>query len=111
MAKIDEYTVIFVDLAIPINAPGHPRETQKPNEILVSLNAAGEYVYALFECPCGCRRWVSCTLQGSDFKPEGATWTLTLDDKQRPTIRASVYMFGWQCKSHFFITAGKVQWC
>lgn len=46
MDKINEYTVKFVDIEIPINAPGHPRESLKAGEILVSEFGLGSRKFA-----------------------------------------------------------------
>ena len=106
--KIEHYTCQYVDIKIPINDPGYPQI--QPGQMLVSEFSPGSYACCKLHCPCGCGQWILLTLQNSEYKHPGYWWTLTVDEKNQPTIVASVNMFGFPCKSHFWITGGKVIW-
>ena len=59
---------------------------------------------AAFICPCGCKERIELNLV-DDVRPY---WQISGDD--RVSIKPSVNKRDG-CKSHFFITNGKVIWC
>ena len=63
-------------------------------------------MWALFQCPCGCGKVISLSLQ----KIHTPNWTVRKNPSGRPTLHPSV----WQnkgCCSHFWIKDGRVYWC
>lgn len=59
----------------------------------------------IFECPCGCREKIHLNLLPDD----SPFWSVYFRNKQvyvRPSIKRTV-----GCKSHFWITEGKIKWC
>ena len=63
-----------------------------------------KYFIAKYLCPCGCGNEVVI-----DFnRPGGGGWRI---DPETVTVTPSIYSKGWPCKSHYFITNGKIIWC
>ncbi len=57
-------------------------------------------------CPCGCgRRLEVMLLQG--VKPR---WDLHVDTDGRPTLHPSIWVKD-DCKAHFFLRSGLIEWC
>jgi len=66
----------------------------------------GKPHWALFQCPCGCGKVISLSLQ----KVHTPNWKVKKNTSGRPTLYPSV----WQnqgCCSHFWIKDGMVYWC
>ena len=63
-----------------------------------------KYETAIHLCACGCKEQTVTPFN----KPYG--WTLT-DDKDGVTLRPSIGNQNMSCKSHYFITNGKVENC
>ena len=61
----------------------------------------------LFYCPCGCGDWIALPVHADSSSPK---WAF---DEANCTLTPSVQRIsgGSECKSHFFITKGQVQWC
>jgi hypothetical protein len=59
-----------------------------------------------FRCPCGCGKNLELMLV-DEAKPN---WSISIDAKQRPTLRPSVHLTTG-CKSHFWVKTGKIIWC
>ncbi len=64
-----------------------------------------------FRCPCGC----SCLYELAEFNPgneglEGREWSVRIEQDGSPTLMPSVNHTAG-CRSHFFITGGRVVWC
>ena len=58
-----------------------------------------------FICPCGCQEIIQLSLL-TDYRPH---WKFSIEKQQRITIKPSI----WRkvgCKSHFWISSGKVIW-
>lgn len=62
---------------------------------------------ALFRCPCGCGELVLLGINGT----EHPTWKFETGRFNEPTLVPSVNQIGFRCKSHYFVTAGKVRFC
>ena len=59
---------------------------------------------AIHLCACGCGKKVVMPLD------DEIGWILTKSD-QGVTLRPSIGNFNFKCKSHYFITDNKVEWC
>jgi hypothetical protein len=57
-------------------------------------------------CPCGC----GSVIQLSLLETDSPRWRLSVDRKGIPTLAPSVYRTQG-CKSHFFLRAGRIDWC
>jgi hypothetical protein len=57
-------------------------------------------------CPCGCRSVIQLSLLETD----SPRWQLSVDRKGVPTLAPSVHRTRG-CKSHFFLRAGRIDWC
>ncbi len=80
-------------------------EQIKPKDFVVVEVGKKKY-WALFRCPCGCGHVISLSLQ----KVHRPSWTVKASNNKRPNLTPSV----WQntgCKSHFWISDGRVYWC
>lgn len=73
---------------------------------LVVLNDAEEPWSVAMNCPCGCGQRVELPVL-PEVRPR---WTLTVDQRNRPTLHPSVAMRDG-CRSHFWIRRGQVIWC
>lgn len=62
--------------------------------------------WALLKCPGGCDEVISLYL-GKQRRP---SWTAQKDWFNRVTVHPSVRQTG-ECRCHFWIKAGQVQWC
>ncbi|WP_397321508.1 DUF6527 family protein [Pedobacter foliorum] len=56
-------------------------------------------------CPCGCRKLLHMNLM-DDYDPY---WNYILDGKVISLAPSINRLVG--CKSHFFVTNGKIEWC
>lgn len=80
------------------------------NRMLLYRADDGRWVWAVFQCPCECGHNVHLPLEGNRSSGYPAKWKLTLDDKGRATIRASVQR-RVPCQAHFFITENRTEMC
>lgn len=107
-----EYGDIFFDDSEPIffdriiSFAKTPSNHQiNPREFVVVEDGKKKY-WTLFQCPCGCGHVISLSLQ----KVHRPNWTVKPSKAKRPTLYPSV----WQntgCKSHFWISDGRIFWC
>ena len=67
------------------------------------LYIAPHYEVAVHLCMCGCREKVVTPLN-----EYGWNWTFT---DGNVSLSPSVGNFQYNCKSHYFLKNGKVQWC
>ena len=91
-----------------------PLKTVKVEELPQKINSYSIYVvgegaylwYAAMLCPCGCGATLYMSLM-----PEGRPrWRLTEHGDGTITLQPSVWRTK-DCKSHFFLRKGLVQWC
>jgi len=61
------------------------------------------YSVTVHKCACGCG--VDVVTPFGDDK----SWALTITDKV--SLSPSIGNFRYPCKSHYFITEGKIKWC
>jgi hypothetical protein len=59
-----------------------------------------------FACPCGCGEFIELVL----LKDQRPNWLLIKSAKGEVTFRPSIHKKSG-CKSHFFLTKGKIEWC
>jgi hypothetical protein len=57
-------------------------------------------------CPCGCKAALDLNLLPDD----PPTWRFEADEKKRATLHPSVWR-KIDCKSHFILRNGRIQWC
>lgn len=81
--------------------------TESVARIPMSLQEGVIYISRLHEtaihlCPCGCKR-ESVT----PFYPGG--WELTVESDNTISLEPSIVNLG--CRSHYYVTHGKVVWC
>jgi len=93
------------DLSAQLVAANPPRDAVRPGRLLV-VGGPGYRKWAYFRCPCGCSEIIMLSLNQSR-RPR---WTVTLDNRGRPTVDPSVRQTAG-CFSHFWIRAGMVEWC
>lgn len=77
-----------------------------PERTLLVAREDGDLWSAGMTCPCGCGRRIELMLL-SAVKPR---WDLEVDEQGLPTLRPSVWVNDG-CRSHFWLRAGKVDWC
>ena len=76
-----------------------------PRRGLVLLRDNGEDWSIAMRCPCGCGQKLELPLI-----PEATPrWDLRVDADGRPSLAPSVWLRD-NCRSHFFLRRGKVQW-
>lgn len=66
------------------------------------LYVSEEFEVAAHLCACGCGNKVTTPLGATEWSFE--------ETRGRPTLRPSIGNWQWPCKSHYWITAGKVRW-
>lgn len=70
------------------------------------LVANGDYYWqVVMVCPCGCKKILFLNLM-DDMKPY---WSYSIDSSNKISMHPSIHR-KTECKSHFFITSGKVVW-
>lgn len=78
-----------------------------PQEKTVYLVGEGKYLwFVAFVCPCGCEELVQLNLL-PDARPR---WTIARNPDGTVTISPSIWRVSG-CRSHFFLRAGRVEWC
>lgn len=83
-----------------------PKNDAVGNRDFIEVIYQGKPLWALFQCPCGCGKVISLSLQ----KVHTPNWKVKKSKSGRPTLYPSV----WQnqgCCSHFWIKDGMVYWC
>lgn len=76
------------------------------SKTLYIVGEDGHLWFAAMICPCGCRE----TLQLGLLKDTSPRWTIETTRTGLPSLRPSV----WRqvgCRSHFFLTNGRITWC
>jgi hypothetical protein len=76
-----------------------------PEKNLILLKDDGDDWSVGFKCPCGCGDILELMLLAG-VKPR---WDIEIDRKKRPTLTPSVWRTSG-CKSHFWVTKGKIIW-
>ena len=79
--------------------------TNFKSDIFYILGKPGEEWLAGFACPCGCGDFVELALTG--YHPK---WEIFVPKPSEISVLPSVYR-SVGCRSHFFITKGRVKWC
>lgn len=93
-----DYTVFYVE--------GDELPVLLDSNKLTVAREDGELWVAGMICPCGCKARMELML----LKQAKPRWNLIVDDKNRPTLQPSVWR-NKECKSHFWLSAGKIVWC
>ena len=98
MSRIDSYTCIF-----PEEFPRIPAE----GTMYVSLKDH----LCVYLCPCGCKSIVSIfvKLRTDNFDPGKEVWDFSFN-MGKPSLSPSINCIDFDCKSHYFIRKGKVEW-
>lgn len=81
--------------------PNRPRA----HELYVLQSNSQPWAVAML-CPCNCGALIQLSLLTND----SPRWRLSFDRKGRPTLSPSVWRTRG-CKSHFFLRAGRIDWC
>jgi hypothetical protein len=85
---------------------GDSLPTRLPFRDLMLARDDGEDWCVGLRCPCGCgERLEMMLLKG--VKPR---WDVIFDERGRVTLHPSVWLRN-DCKSHFWVRAGKIVWC
>jgi hypothetical protein len=66
------------------------------------LYVSEEFEIAGHLCACGCRNKVMTPLGPTEWSFE--------EGNGQPTLRPSIGNWQWPCRSHYWITAGRVEW-
>jgi hypothetical protein len=82
------------------------RPQQPHKNRLYVTQQAGHPAFGAMACPCGCGE----TLNLRFFGERRPRWSVRWDRRRRPTVRPSVWRQSG-CRSHFHLTAGRVDWC
>lgn len=102
MLRIDEYQAVYV------GRDYIDEETLSPGVMLLLGEDRDKPHSLIFLCPCGCGDEVHIptkAMAGTD-----RSWSLVIDESSRPTLSPSLQRTVG-CRSHFFVTSGKVRWC
>ena len=87
-----------------INFHPSPEEIDVGRLYLVKGGAIDKW--ACFKCPGNCGETIKLSLS----KTRRPRWTVLFDWLRRPTIKPSVMQMN-ECRCHFWLTKGSVQWC
>jgi Family of unknown function (DUF6527) len=94
-----------VDLAAQI-VPTHPNPEEIKSGKMLIVGGASYQKWACFQCPGGCGESVLLSLNQSQHP----RWKVSLDWIGRPTVYPSVKQLN-ECRCHFWIKKGKIEWC
>jgi hypothetical protein len=84
----------------------HPEPDRiKPRKILV-VGDLHIQKWACFRCPGGCGEIVKLSLN----QKRTPCWSIRVDEFDRPTISPSIRQTN-DCRCHFWIREGRVEWC
>ena len=72
---------------------------------LILLEDDGPYAVG-FKCPCGCGDDIELLVM-ENVTPR---WDIEIDSSNQPTLRPSIWKQSG-CKSHFWVTKGRIVWC
>ncbi|MFN3509676.1 MAG: DUF6527 family protein [Allorhizobium sp.] len=86
--------------------PAHPDTATLTAGALVVVRDGGVEKWACFRCPGGCGEKIQLSLS----RTRRPRWSVRLDWLGRPTVEPSVRQTN-QCRCHFWIWQGQVQWC
>jgi Family of unknown function (DUF6527) len=81
-----------------------PRKLPRRNVVLA--REGGEDWCVGMICPCGCGTPIEL-LVIEDITPR---WNLRIDKRRLPTLEPSIFLRSG-CRSHFWLTRGRVRWC
>jgi len=86
--------------------PIHPTPQDiKPGQMVI-VGESGSQKWACFQCPGGCGETILLSLN----KKQNSSWTAFVDRLERPTIHPSIRQLN-ECRCHFWIQQGIVEWC
>ncbi len=94
----------FVDFTIKI-AESNPTPDKILGQQIYIVGGKGYKKWAYLRCPCGCNDIVTLSL----MEKHRPNWRLKIDRLNRPTIYPSIWKTDG-CRSHFWITKGKLEW-
>ncbi len=77
-----------------------------PRGLVFIVGTKGQEWLAVMTCPCGCDARLHLNL----LKAQKPSWSWLIDTDKTVTLCPSVNRLAG-CKSHFFLTEGRVQWC
>jgi len=77
-----------------------------PRRDLVLARDAGEDWCVGMRCPCGCGDILEL-LVVAEAKPR---WDIVIDKKGKPSLSPSIWR-KTSCRSHFWLSKGRVRWC
>jgi hypothetical protein len=81
----------------------HMPETKEPGILYVSK----EFDLAIHLCACGCGGEAVTPLREPELN---SGWILT-QEANGPTLRPSIGHQKWPCRSHYFVTDGRIELC
>jgi hypothetical protein len=82
------------------------RPTELVPRVLYVTSAGEKPAFGFMRCPCGCGETLHLRFAG-ERRPR---WRVTADAGGRASLTPSVWR-STGCKSHFILSAGRVQWC
>ena len=84
----------------------HPSPEELVTGVLLIVEDGVVRKWVCFRCPCGCGEKIMLSL-APQRHPH---WTVGMDWLRRPTLSPSVRQVT-QCRSHYWVRRGRVQWC
>ena len=77
-----------------------------PNGVPMGIVYVFNGELASFQCPCGCKEHIHLKVDPDEGHPR---WALNVDDNGLVSLSPSIH---WVCgcRSHFFITNGRILW-
>lgn len=90
-----------IAIEVVAERPARPR----PHRLYVTRQQ-NEPAFGSLVCPCGCRE----VLQLRFFGHRRPRWFVTWDRRRSATVTPSIWRRSG-CKSHFYLTGGRIRWC
>lgn len=84
----------------------HPHPNDLEAGVLIVVRDGAIKKWVCFRCPGGCGEKIMLPLSETRWPH----WTVTFDWLGRPTLSPSIRQTN-ECKCHFWIRRGKVEWC
>lgn len=85
---------------------GHPKPEELERGRFCIVRDGRIEKWACFQCPGGCGTKIQLSLS----KSRRPSWTAKLDWLGRPTLAPSVHQTN-DCRCHFWVRQGRVEWC
>ena len=106
IAKVGRWLGLLQFDLLATSQPTYPDAVPLPPGKLILVEDAGIQKWACMQCPGGCGKTLSISLNPARRPRWGVKW----DFWRRPSVEPSIHQKD-DCGCHFWIRGGRVEWC